>query len=60
MGVNNFRNTRAMRLSVFSKCSKFNVDTNDAIKNEENPFSFPNKFIWTGSEKLSVLLGEYS
>ena len=33
-GVNNFRNTEAMRLIYFyfSKCSKFNVDSKNAIK----------------------------
>ena len=44
----------------FSKCSKFNVDSKNAIKNQENVFGFADTCIWTGSGKSSVLLSEYS
>ena len=60
MRVNNFGNTWAMRLIVFSKYRNFNEASENAIENPENVFSFQDKSIWTGSGKLSVLFREYS
>ena len=39
----------------FSKYSKFNAESKNLIKNEENVSSFPDKCIWTGSGKLSII-----
>ena len=38
--VNNFGNTEDMRLIFFSKYSEFNVNFNEAIKNQEKDFGF--------------------
>ena len=60
MGVNNFGNTRAMKLILYQKCFKFNADSKDAIKNAKNVCGFSDICIWSGSGKLLVLLREYS
>ena len=44
----------------FPKCSKFYGHWENAIKNEENVFSFSDNCILSGSCKLSVELREYS
>ena len=46
--------------SFFSKCYKFNVDSKDVIKMQENNFGFSDNCIWSGSGKFSLLLQEYS
>ena len=38
--VNNFLNTKAMRLNFFSKCSNFHLSTKNEIKNTENFLKF--------------------
>ena len=45
--VNNFRNAGALRLIFFffSKCSKFNVHSKNAMKNSEKVFSFSDNCI---------------
>ena len=42
-----------------SKCSKFNVGSENARKNQENVFSFLDNCIWNGSGILSVFLIEF-
>ena len=49
-----------MRLIFCLKCSKFNVDSKNAIKNQEKVISFTDNCIGTGSGKLSDLLRQYS
>ena len=44
----------------FSKCSKCNAELKNAIKIEENVFSFEDSSILTGSGKLTALVREYS
>ena len=43
----------------FSKHSKFNAESKNAIKSEEKILSLSENSISTGSGKLSVLLREY-
>ena len=57
--VDNFKNTSAIRVIVFWKCSKFNGDTKNAEKNSEKIFRFWDKCIWIVSIHLSLLLREY-
>ena len=49
----------SMRLIIFSKYSKFNVDCKTAIKNWENVSNLSDNCIWIGSGKFSLLLREY-
>ena len=53
--VYNFVNTSAMRLTVFSKCSKFDVDFRNAEKNWEHIFNFKENCIWFGCMKHPLL-----
>ena len=39
-GVRNVENTKSMRVTFFSKCSKFNLDFKNAEKNSEKVFCF--------------------
>ena len=60
--VNNFRNTQDMRLIFFfffSKCSKFKVDSQYAMKMQQNNFGFSDNCIWIDRGKFSLLLREY-
>ena len=44
----------------FSKCSKFDAESKNAMKIVENVFSFEDNCILTGSGKLFALVREYS
>ena len=58
--VRNFRNTSAMRVIFFWKCSKFNPDFKNAKKNPENLFFyFWDNIIWICCIKMSLLRREY-
>ena len=57
--VNNSRNMWAMRIIFCSKSSKFNAESKNAIKIQENVFSFEYNCFLTGSDKLSAIVGEY-
>ena len=43
----------------FSKCSKSNVDSKNAIKNYKKSLVFSDNCIWIGSSEFSLLLQEY-
>ena len=45
--------------SFFWKCSKFNEDYRNAVKNLEKVFCFWDNSVWIGCVKLSLLRGEY-
>ena len=49
-----------MRFISVSKCSKFNVDPNNVMKNWQKVFGFSDNCISIGDGKFSVLLREYS
>ena len=44
----------------FSKCSKFNLDSKNAIKMRQKFFGHSDNCIWIGDGKFSLLLREYS
>ena len=48
-----------MRVIYFWKCSKFDVDLKNAIKNSEKVFCFSDKCIWIVCIELSLLRREY-
>ena len=54
-GVRDFGNTKSMRGSFFSECSKFNLDIENGEKNSENLFCFWDNSICIGIVKLSLL-----
>ena len=58
-GVCNFGNTTAMRVIFFKKCSKFNIDFDNALKNSEKRFCFWDNWIWIGCVNLSLLTKKY-
>ena len=58
-GVNNFQNTKAMRVIFFSKCLKFKLDFKNAAKNWEKVFCFWDNCIWIGIVKLRLLRTAY-
>ena len=45
---------------LFWKCSKFNLDSKNAIKLQQNIFGFLDSCIWTGGGKFPLLLQKYS
>ena len=57
--VDNFQNTKAMRVIFFSKCLKFKLDFKNAAKNWEKVFCFWDNCIWIGIVKLSLLRTGY-
>ena len=59
-GVRNFGNTEAMRVILFWKCSKFDVDLKNANENWGKVFCFSDKCIWVVCIELSLLRREYS
>ena len=60
-GVRKFRNTSAMRVTLFWKCSKLNLNFENAEKkkNWEKVFAFWDNCIWRCCHKLSLLRREY-
>ena len=58
-GAKNFRNTQAMRVRFFRKCSKLNVDLKNWETNSEEMFCFWDKGIWIVCIELSLLRREY-
>ena len=58
-GVRNFLNTKAMRVIIFSKWSKFQLDFKNTAKNWEKIFCFRDSFIWIAIVKLSLLRTGY-
>ena len=58
-GVRNFGNTEAMRVILFWKCSKFDVDLKNANENWGKVFCFSDKCIWVVCIELSLLRREY-
>ena len=57
--VRNFGNTKAVRLIVFFKMFKINLDFKNAAKNWEKIFCFWDNCIWIGIVKLSLLRTGY-
>ena len=49
-----------MRPIFVSKCSKFNVDSKNAIKNSQKTFGFSDNYISISNGKFSVLTREHS
>ena len=49
-----------MTLIFFSKSSKFDVDSKNALKKQKNIFGFLDNCIWIGSGKFSLLWRKYS
>ena len=58
-GVRNLGNTDAMRVILFWKCSKFDVDLKNGNENWGKVFSFSDKSIWLVCIELSLLRREY-
>ena len=58
-GVDNFQNTKAMRVIFFSKCLKFKLDFKNAAKSSEKVFCFWDNFIWIVIIELSLLRKGY-
>ena len=44
----------------FWKCCKFNTDSKNPIKQQQNVFGFPDNYIWNGSGNLSLLGHKYT
>ena len=59
-GVNNFRKTKVVRFIFFSKCSKFILDSKNAIEKQQNVFGFLVNCVWIGKDKPHLLGQEYS
>ena len=58
-GVYNFENTKAMRVFLFPKRSKFQLDFKKAAKMRVKVFSFWDNCIWIGIVKFSLLRTGY-
>ena len=58
-GVRNFGNTKPMRVILFFKTFKFEIDFKNADKNREKFFSFSDNSIWIGIVKLSLFTTGY-
>ena len=59
-GEHNLGNTKSMRASFFSNCSKFNLVFGKAEKKWEKVFCFGYNWIWIGIVKLHLLRTGYS
>ena len=51
LGVSDFKNSQAIKVMFFRKCSEFDVDLKNAHKNWEKVFWFSNKRIWIVSHE---------
>ena len=58
-GVRNFGNASAMKVSIFWKYSKFNLDLKNPPKNWEKAFCFWDNCIWICCVKVPLLTREY-
>ena len=58
-GVRKFKNTSAMKVIFFFKCSKLNLSFRDVRKNWEKVFCFWDICIWACVNKLSLSRREY-
>ena len=58
-GVCQFKNTSAMRIIFFWKCSKLNLDFENAQKKWEKVLCFRDNCIWRCCNKLCLLRREY-
>ena len=54
-GIRNFESTKSMRVNLYSKILKFNVDFKNSAKNWEKLFCFSDNCIWIGNIKLFPL-----
>ena len=57
--VRNFGNTLVMRINLFLKMLKINLDVKNAAWNRENGFHFCNNIMWIGCIKFHIRTGEY-
>ena len=58
-GSGKFKNTSAMRVITFWKCSKFNLNLENGKKSLENISGFWDNCIWKCCNKLPLLRKEY-
>ena len=49
-----------MRLNFFLKCLKFNLDSKNAMKKQQNVFAFLQNCIWIGNGLFSLSWWKYS